>query len=309
MKVMIRDDRKRELTFAAPPRRVVSLVPSDTLSLFDLGLGHLLVGRTDYCDTPAALAESVPAVGGTKNPRLEQVFDLAPDLVLANQEENSKSDLEALAQRQIRVYVAFPKRVREGLAHLAKLLRIFALSDQAARQAQALLRQGHQSLSELEEARKAQTPVRAFCPIWMAPLMTANGGTYISDMMDLVLAQNVFADRERRYPLAADHGKREPIDPGQRDVRYPRITEAELIARAPELVLLPSEPHMFTAEDAAYFASLPIPAAKHANGEPSKAGEPLRGIHFVDGKDLSWYGTRAIQGAPRLAAKLQGRLG
>jgi ABC-type Fe3+-hydroxamate transport system substrate-binding protein len=305
MQTMIRDDRKRELMFRAPPKRVVSLVPSDTLSLVDLGLEHVLVGRTDYCDTPASLADKVPAVGGTKNPRLEHVLDLAPDLVLANQEENTKSDLETLAQRGIRVYVAFPKRVREGLAHLAKLVRIFGLSDTrdaAASTAQALLREGHRSLSEIEEARKRMVPVRAFCPIWMAPLMTVHGSTYISDMMDLVGAQNVFSDRERRYPLAADHGKREPIDPGQRDVRYPRITEAELIARAPELILLPTEPHLFTADDARYLASLPIPAATFPAA--STQGDRLGGIHFVDGKDLSWYGSRAVSGAARLAQQV-----
>jgi ABC-type Fe3+-hydroxamate transport system substrate-binding protein len=284
--ITVYDDRNRDLTFFSPPKRVVSLVPSDTLSLVELGLEKLLVARTDYCDTPASLAERVPAIGGTKNPRVREIIELRPDLVLVNQEENSKSDVEELIRRNICVYIAFPKTVREGLAHFAKLARIFR-AEEAAR---PRLRSGYQNLVLVEKARAATPAKRAFCPIWMKPLMTVHGATYISDMMDLVGAQNIFADRERRYPLAADHGKVEAIEPGQRDVRYPRITEAELRARSPELILLPTEPHPFSEADADYLRGLDL--------RTPHGGKPR--ILFVDGKDLSWYGARAIEGVRRL---------
>src|SRR5580704_2714175 len=103
--VKIRDDRARELSFAAPPARVVSLVPSDTLSVAALGCAGALVGRTDYCELPEDVVGALPSVGGTKNPRVADVVALSPDLVLANQEENTRGDIEELARRGVRVYV------------------------------------------------------------------------------------------------------------------------------------------------------------------------------------------------------------
>ncbi len=200
----IRDDRGRALDLGSAPRRVVSLVPSDTLSVADLGCGGALVGRTDYCELPEEVVARVPSVGGTKNPRVDDVCALEPDLVLANQEENTRGDLEEMARRGLRVYVAFPRRVADGLAHLARLARIFRVErDEGARD---LLRRGYAAFREAEEARRRRLPLRSFCPIWMKPLMTVNGDTFISDMLDLCGASNVFADRERRYPLAADLG-------------------------------------------------------------------------------------------------------
>src|SRR5215469_13457956 len=128
----IHDDRGRALDFGAPPKRVVSLVPSDTLNVAALGCAPALVGRTDWCELPEDVVARLPSVGGTKNPRVDAVCALAPDLVLANQEENTRGDLEKLAQRGVRVYVAFPKRVADGLAHLAKLARIFGVASDPA---------------------------------------------------------------------------------------------------------------------------------------------------------------------------------
>src|ERR1700733_10379463 len=287
--VRVVDDRRRTLDFATPPRRVVSLVPSDTLSVAALGCAGALVGRTDYCELPAEVVAAVPSVGGTKNPRVDDVCALEPDLVLANQEENTRGDLEELARRGVRVYVAFPKRVADGIAHLARLARIFRVGDDAG--ARDLVARGYHALRDAEEARSRVTPVRAFCPIWMQPLMTIHGDTFISDMLDLCGAQNVFADRQRRYPLAADLGKAAPLPPekvGDRDVRYPRVTMEEVVARAPELVLLPDEPHPFSDEDAAVFRALDIPAAK--------TGAVVR----TGGKDLCWPGARSVEGIARV---------
>jgi hypothetical protein len=110
-------------------------------------------------------------------------------------------------------------------------------------------------------------------------------------MLDLCGAQNVFADRQRRYPLAADLGKAAPLPPekvGDRDVRYPRVTLDEVVARAPELVVLPDEPHPFSEEDADVFRGLAIPAGK--------TGAVVR----TGGKDLCWYGARSVEGIGRV---------
>jgi ABC-type Fe3+-hydroxamate transport system substrate-binding protein len=287
----VRDDRDRLLEFAAPPRRVVSLVPSDTYNVAALGCADALVGRTDYCERPAEVVGRLPSVGGTKNPRVDQVCDLHPDLVVANQEENSRGDLEELARRGVRVYIAFPRRVADGLSHLARLARILGVANDA--DVRELFARGYRGLREADEARSRTTPLRAFCPIWMKPLMTVNADTYISDILDLCGAQNVFSDRQRRYPLAADLGQAPPLAPEQvqgRDVRYPRVTFDEVVARAPEIILLPDEPHPFTDEDAAVFRALDVPAAAR--------GAVVR----TDGKDLCWYGAQSVDALPRVRA-------
>jgi hypothetical protein len=127
----------------------------------------------------------------------------------------------------------------------------------------------------------------------MDPLMTIHGDTFISDILDLAGAQNVFVDRQRRYPLAADLGKMKPLSAEKtagRDTRYPRVTHDEVVTHAPELILLPDEPHPFTEEDANVFRALGIPAA--TRGAVVRTG----------GKDLCWYGARTIEGLPRLRA-------
>jgi ABC-type Fe3+-hydroxamate transport system substrate-binding protein len=295
MPVRVFDDRKRALVFGAPPKRVVSLVPSDTLNVAALGCADALVGCTDYCELPAEVVSRLPRVGGTKNPRLDDVASLKPDLVLANQEENTRGDLEALAQRGIVVYVAFPRRVADGLSHLARLARILGVA--ADPHARDLLARGYEQHRAAEDSRKRSRPVRAFCPIWMKPLMTIHGDTFISDMLELCGAQNVFADRTRRYPLAADVGNAPPLpaeEVGQRDVRYPRVTLDEVVVRAPEIVLLPDEPHPFSEEDAAVFRALDVPAARK--------GAVVR----TSGKDLCWYGARSVEGIRRVRALVAG---
>ena len=122
-------------------------------------------------------------------------------------------------------------------------------------------------------------------------LMTINGDTFISDMLALAGGTNIFAERERRYPLAADLGAAVPWtieQVGVRDVRYPRVTMDEVNAKSPELVLLPDEPHPFSEEDADVFRAQSTPAAK--------AGAVVR----TGGKDLCWYGARSVTGLPRL---------
>jgi ABC-type Fe3+-hydroxamate transport system substrate-binding protein len=287
----IQDDMKRELTFGAAPKRIVSLVPSDTYSIAALGCAGALVGRTDYCELPVEVVAKLPSVGGTKNPKVDAICDLSPDLVIANQEENTKGDLEALVARGVKVLVAFPKRAADGLAHLARLARILKVErDPAVR---ALMKRGYEQIREAEEARALSVPLLTFCPIWMDPLMTIHGDTFISDVLDLAGAQNVFVDRQRRYPLAADLGAMKPLSAEKtagRDTRYPRVTLDEVVARAPELVILPDEPHPFSEADAEVFRALAIPAA--ARGAVVRTG----------GKDLCWYGAMTIEGLPRVRA-------
>ena len=289
------DSLGREIVLARAPRRIVSLVPSDTYSLVQLGARELLVGRTRYCVEPAAAVESIPAMGGTKNADVDAIVAAFPDLVLANREENTKKDLERIAQAGIAVYVSFPKRVAEGLAHLGRVVRVLDIADDAS--VKDRLRGYYEALREAESSVGRHRAVPTFFPIWMDPLMTIHGDTFISDVLHLAGAANVFADRARRYPLAADIGHAAPLSPEQvegRDTRYPRVGWDEVVARAPEIVLLPDEPHDFTSADEARFRALDIPAAKRPDN--------VAAVVKVDGKDFSWYGARSLEALARVRA-------
>ena len=290
--IRIKDDRRNVLEWRSPPERIVSLVPSDTYSLLRLGAAGRLVGRTRYCVAPEAEVGAIEIVGGTKDADIARIAQLKPDLVVANQEENSRPDIERLEAAGLRVLVSFPQTVASGLAHFARLARALGL-DGGAEPARSLIAGAYHAHKEAEFARRNARPVRTFCPIWMDPLMTANESTFLSDVLALVGAENVFGDRERRYPLAADLGRAEPLPPERvagRDVRYPRVTLDEVVARKPDLVLLPDEPHPFTAADARLFRGLDIPAAAREQ------------VVFCDGKDLMWYGARSVEGLGRLRA-------
>ncbi len=271
------DDLGRTLRFVRPPQRVVSLVPSDTHSVVALGARDRLVGRTTYCETPEA--QDVATVGGTKDVDVDAVLALAPDLVIANQEENTRVALEALVAR-VPVLVSLPRRVDQGIAHVARLARILGVQDREP--ARSLVRRGY----ELRGA--AGTGPTAFVPIWMEPLMTFNADTFGSDVLAQVGIGNVFGDRLRLYPLAADLGKTAPKDAAGRDVRYPRVTFDEVRARRPALVILPDEPHAFSADDEAAIR------------------DALPGVRTVrvSGKDLFWYGAWTIDALERLAGQL-----
>jgi ABC-type Fe3+-hydroxamate transport system substrate-binding protein len=269
------DDLGRALVLARPPERIVSLVPSDTHSLVAVGAGARLVGRTSYCEHGGDIA----VIGGTKDVDVDAVLALAPQLVVANQEENTRKALEALAER-VPVLVSLPRRVDQGIAHLARLARVTGVQDQP--QARELIRRGYALPAAVPAA------MRAFVPIWMEPLMTISGDTYGSDVLARIGVANAFGDRLRLYPLAADLGKAAPQDAAGRDVRYPRITLDEVTARGADLVVLPDEPYMFTAADERVL----------------RAALPRARVVRVSGKDLFWYGAWAIDALARLRDQL-----
>jgi ABC-type Fe3+-hydroxamate transport system substrate-binding protein len=262
------------------PQRVVSLVPSMTESLFDLNLGSHVIGVTDYCTRPAEGVRRLPRLGGTKNPNIEAIVALRPDLVIMNQEENRRVDAEALQAAGIPTWVTHPNTVREALDLLWTIMDVFEEPSMVPR-----VRLIEVAYEWTLGVTKEQTPKRVLVPIWRDPWMTFNRETYIHDLLSTCGAENVFADRVRRYPLRADLGLAEALpadDPRlqDRDTRYPRITLEEVVAAQPEIVLLPDEPYVFTQADADEIARLDIPAAR--NGQ----------IHLVDGSLLTWHGTR-----------------
>jgi ABC-type Fe3+-hydroxamate transport system substrate-binding protein len=264
-----------------PPRTVVSLVPSVTESLFDLNLGHTLVAVTDYCAHPAEKTARLPRVGGTKNPDVARIIALHPDLVIANQEENRQEAVEQLQAAGIPVWVTFPTTVRDAFNLLWNIMYVFDDAQMVERI--RAIEWTCDWLERLDESRALLC--RVFAPIWNDPLMTFNADTFAHDLLRVCGGSNVFAERERQYPLAADLGEAEPYAPDDpraegRDRRYPRVTLAEVEAAQPDVVLLPSEPYPFDEQHLPLFAALDIPAAKSGR------------ITLVEGSLLTWHGTR-----------------
>jgi ABC-type Fe3+-hydroxamate transport system substrate-binding protein len=262
------------------PQRVVSLVPSVTESLFDLNIGGRVVGITDYCTRPADAVKHLPRVGGTKNPDIEKIIALHPDLVIMNQEENRKPDADALVAADIPIWVTHPNTVRDALNLLWTMMDLFEEPSMVPRV--RLIEVAHEwTLGAVAEL----PPKRAFVPIWRDPWMTFNKDTYVHDLLRICGVLNIFGERERRFPLEADLGTQVPlaVDDArivEADIRYPRLSLDEVVAAQPDIILLPDEPYAFTQADADELSQLDIPAAKNKQ------------IHLVDGSLLTWHGTR-----------------
>ncbi|MEM1414127.1 MAG: helical backbone metal receptor [Myxococcota bacterium] len=255
----------RRVALPAPPQRIVSLVPSETESALRLVGSGRIVGRTTYCEH----ALDAVAVGGTKDPDVAAVVALAPDLVLANKEENGRKAVEAMIAAGLPVHVSFPQTAAESVAYLEALARLLGVPEHPLPAEVAAV--------VAAAARDPRPPVRVFVPIWKDPWMTFDGRTFASDVLELAGGTNVFADRPRRYPLAADLGRREALPEarvGERDTRYPRTTLEEIRGRRPTIALLPDEPYAFTDAD--------------AEGLSREIGGASARV--TSGKDLFWYG-------------------
>ncbi len=288
--------RRRVLHFDYVPRRVVSLVPSLTESLFELGLGAALVGITDFCIHPAEQVSQLPHLGGVKNPRIDDILALEPDLVLANWEENTLETVESLEAAGVGVWVTMPTSVRESLDVLWKLAELFR-SQAATVRLQTLELTLDWATSAASELRE----VRYFCPIWYGTLpdgqpwwMTFNRQTYCHDLLGLIGGRNAFADRQRCYPLAADLGLKAAEDPGERDTRYPCVSLDEIIAARPEVVLLPDEPYVFRDDHRQQMLDML---------KDTPAGRRER-VFLVDGTLITWAGTRLARALRDLPALL-----
>lgn len=298
MNSSIEDYQKLKMTFIRPPQRVVSLVPSLTESMFDLGFGESVVGITDYCIHPGDKLHDLTRIGGVKTPRIEDIFALQPDLVLANKEENTPKVIHSLQEAGIYVWLTFPTTIRESVDILWVLTGIYQ-SKMAALRLEIL----EHSLDWATSAgRERQYDIRYFCPIWQDVTtdgipwwMTFNRNTYTHDLLEKLGGINIFSNRDRQYPIEADLGKAQPYDLNERDTRYPRVSIDEVRAANPELILLPDEPYKFGEEHQKAFYEWFYDCAAARQGK----------IILVDGSLITWYGTRlarALEVLPSILA-------
>src|SRR3990172_10732068 len=190
------DALEREVRLPSPPRRVVSLVPSLTETLFAFGVGDTVVGVTNFCVEPRAAATGKTRVGGTKTLDVPRVLALEPDLVVASAEENRKEDIQALVREGLQVYVTLPTTVAGAL----DLLEQLAAMTGAGRAAGRIVAGGRKALAEVQAANDGRPPVRTLCPIWRNPWITIGPGTYTHDFIAVCGGANIFQWRHERYP-------------------------------------------------------------------------------------------------------------
>ncbi|MEZ5013302.1 MAG: helical backbone metal receptor [Chitinophagales bacterium] len=210
------DQTGRTITVHHIPERIVSLVPSQTELLCSLGLSDRLVGVTKFCVHPENIRNEKRIVGGTKQLHPETIREQQPDLIIANKEENTKEDIEALAS-DLPVWVSDVHTVQEALDMIHALGQLCGVADAAA--------ELMQTIAEKRAAMHAisSTPARVLYLIWKDPYMSIGGDTFIHSMLTEAGYINCCAS-ENRYP----------------ELDIPTIRDLQ-----PELILLPGEPYPF----------------------------------------------------------------
>jgi ABC-type Fe3+-hydroxamate transport system substrate-binding protein len=228
---------------ATPPKRIISIVPSQTELLYDLGLNDEVIGITKFCVHPASWFQSKTRIGGTKQLNLPLIESLGPDLVLANKEENVKEQVEAVA-RFCPVWCSNIRSMPEAFEMIETIGHITG-KGQNARSITATIREDLRPFMATEKKR------RAAYLIWQKPYMTAGGDTFINTMMQAAGFENVFAARSR----------------------YPEVSMHDLINAGAEMILFSSEPFPFKEKHVSAFAeewqqiSNVVPHLKIVDGE------------------------------------------
>jgi len=224
------DQLNRQINLPSTPKRIISIVPSQTELLFDLGLDKEVIGITKFCIHPADKFKTATKIGGTKQLNIDLIKQLNPDLIIANKEENEQSQVEELMQH-FPVWISDISNLSEAIDMIE---RIGQLVEKEA-EAKQLALQITGRFNNLNI--KPQNLTVAYF-IWRKPYMVAGQGTFINDMLQICGLKNVFA-----------------LD------RYPEITNEMLVAANPDVIFLSSEPYPFKQKHIDEFKAL-LPNAK-----------------------------------------------
>lgn len=211
----ITDDLGRIVEFNKIPERIISFVPSITELLFDLGVGEQIIGKTDFCVHPKDKTQNLISVGGTKNVNLNTVRALKPDLLIAIKEENSKGQVEALAQEF--PCLVFDVTNFDSAIHMMR--QISKVLDKSSLVEELIL-----DIHKAKDCLSKKNKKKAVYLIWHKPMMSVNSETYISEMLALAGFDNVFNNKQDSYPV---------------------IEKKDLIEEGPEYILLSTEPFPF----------------------------------------------------------------
>lgn len=259
---VVTDMTNREVVINKRPVRIVSLVPSQTELLYDLGLDEEVVGITKFCVHPEAWFRSKTRVGGTKQVHYDRIAELQPDLILANKEENTQEIVDTLA-KDYPVWVSDIQTLQDAVQMMLRIGEMTGTHEKAWELVSNITRDFvnfnikvlEASVSKFLSGNMEQVSVAYF--IWRDPWMTVGNDTFIHNMLASLNWKNVFEDK----------------------TRYPEVTLAELAERNPSKVLLSSEPFPFKEEHIAEI----------------KAVLPNAEVLLVDGEMFSWYGSRILK--------------
>lgn len=250
--------------------RLVSLCPSLTELLFDLDVGAQLVGRTKFCVHPEGDVERVEKLGGTKNPKIGRIVELAPDVVFMNEEENRAEDAAALRAAGLRIHSSLPRTTDAT----AEMVRAIAAVVGRQQRGEVIARDIETRAERVRRDARARGPVSYAYLIWRDPWMAVNDDTFVAALLALAGGRNVFGNSVDRYP----------------------VVSAEQLKRAdPRVVLLSTEPFPF--------------AERHVAELAAATNLPPERMRIVDGELLSWHGSRTPRGIDYAEEVLQGIAG
>jgi ABC-type Fe3+-hydroxamate transport system substrate-binding protein len=208
------DQMKRAVNLQQVPKRIISIVPSQTELLFDLGLDENIVGITTFCIHPANKVKHVAKIGGTKQLNIQAIHNLQPDLIIANKEENTQLQVEKLMVHYP-VWISDISNLHNALSMITKIGEVTGKQIEAVKISNDIFLQ-FQNLNPLH------TKIRVAYLIWRKPYMAAGSATFINSMLQLCGFENA---------ISAE--------------RYPELSIDDLIAASPDVLLLSSEPYPF----------------------------------------------------------------
>ena len=214
--IKVTDDLGREVSIPFPPKRIIPAVPSTTEFLFDLGLEGKVISRTKFCRYPKGKIERLPNIGGPKNLYVNKINLLHPDLILVNEEENNKAQVEALIE-DFPVYVSKVRNYEEALQNILNTGKITGTEPKAFEIVNKI-RAGFAKIP------KSTEPIKVLYLIWRNPFMGVGKNSFINSMLEMCGFENVLANPQERYP---------------------NLNEDQIKELNPDMVLLSSEPYPF----------------------------------------------------------------
>lgn len=215
--IFITDDAARQINIKQKPERIISLVPSITELIADLGCSSNLVARTMYCKHPSDLEGNVPVIGGTQHVDIESIIKLKPDLIIANKEENLQSDINKL-EEYFPVFVTHVRNVEESLLLIHTLGQLLDHETEAAN----LIKQLHKSINNIPCLIK---PLQVLYLIWRMPYVSVSQDTYTGNLIEKLNFKNIVAYEQKNYP----------------DLSIEKLSTLN-----PQIIMLASEPYNFT---------------------------------------------------------------
>ncbi len=261
------DQLGNQHTFHQTPKRIVSLVPSQTELLYDLGLEDSIVGITKFCVHPFHLKATKAIVGGTKQVKIDKIKALQPDIIIANKEENTLEIVESL-QEICPVWVTDIITIEDNLQMISDFGKLFNKRIEA----QKWIDKTNFALADFQHFIKDKEVKKVAYFIWANPYMVAGGDTFINELLKLNKFENIYDHHETQGGAEQRVAKYEG--------RYPEIVIQKMrIQGDPDYVLLSSEPFPFKDEHA-------FELGRHTHHATTI---------FVDGEMFSWYGSRLVK--------------